>query len=194
MGRSQPSKLLEKRWNLFHERQAARCSTFDACCWLSPRIRTEPTHCRTEVNGAAVRPFGGQGGRLKTRWSRNMQRCFHHLQRSMHRRLGSSLVPCLEAWAGCRVTRRNDVSPPRLPFKLRAERPRVSSQAGVVSRMSGSRGRLLCRTLLGSRLAWWLDCTSCSHPSGCSVKASSVHFQTGQWDVWLCMLHYLLSN
>lgn len=96
-----PSKLLERRWNLFHKQRPAVDSTPDACCWSSPRIRTEPPHSRTEVNGTVVRSYGGQSGRLKAGWSQNMQRCFHHLQRSMRRRLGSSLVPCPGAWAGC---------------------------------------------------------------------------------------------
>lgn len=123
------------------ERRTAKYSTFDACCWLSSRIRTEPPRRRREVNGVAVRYSGGQSGRLKARWSRNMQRCFHFLQRSMRRRLESSLVPCPEAWAGC-CQRWDMVSPtPYLSFTLKAERPRVSSQAGVASRISESGGR-----------------------------------------------------
>lgn len=151
-----PSKLLERRWNLFHKQRPAVDSTPDACCWSSPRIRTEPPHSRTEVNGTVVRSYGGQSGRLKARWSRNMQRCFHHLQRSMRRRLGSSLVPCAGGHgqgAGNDAARYPTTS--SLSFMLRAERPRVSSQAGVVSRISGSRGRLFfVAPFSGSRLAW----------------------------------------
>lgn len=49
-----------------------------------------------------IRSSSGQGGRLKAGWSRNMQRCFHHLQRSMRRRLGSSLAPCAGHGQGTR--------------------------------------------------------------------------------------------
>lgn len=92
-----PSKLLERRWNLFHEQRPPTYSTPDACFWWSTRIRTESPRSRTEVNGADTRSSGGQSGRLRAGWSQNMQRCFHHLQRSMRRRLGSSLVPCPRA-------------------------------------------------------------------------------------------------
>lgn len=99
-GQSQPLKASGKAVESLPQRPAPY-STPDACCWWASRIRTETTHSRTEVNGTVVRSSGGQSGRLKAGWSQNMQRCFHHLQRSMRRRLASSLVPCPGAWAGC---------------------------------------------------------------------------------------------
>lgn len=100
-GKSQPLQASGKAVESLLQATTSNLLHSDACCWWSPRIRTEPPHSKTEVNGTVVRSSGGQSGRLKAGWSQSMQRCFHHLQRSMRRRLGSSLVPCPGAWAGC---------------------------------------------------------------------------------------------
>lgn len=178
-----------------NERRPAKYPTFDACCWLAPRIRTEPPRRRMEVNGAAFRYSGGQSGRLKARWSRIMQRCFHYLQRSMRRRLGSSLVPCPGAWVGC-WQRWDLVSPlPNpSPSTLRAERPRVSSQAGVVSRISESGGTFLCCTLLRKPPSLVARRHLLQPSVRLLCQSFFCTFSNKPMDVWLCMLQYLLSN
>lgn len=87
-GQSQPLKASGKAVESLPQATTSNLLHSDACCWWPSRIRTEPPHSRTEVNGTVVRSSGGQSGRLKAGWSRNMQTCFHHLQRSMRRRLG----------------------------------------------------------------------------------------------------------
>lgn len=123
---------------------------------------------------------GGQSERLTAEWGQIREKSFHHMQRSMRRRMGSSLAP---------HRRHGQATGDRLACCLLSS-PSCSGQSGhvcrvnqeMLSRISGSRDRL---SLLhpSQESPSLVTRRHLLQPSVrlVSVKAPSVHFQTSQW-------------